>query len=431
MIRNRRVADRLRTGALAAAAVTLVSLIVAYPSQAFGASLAGLTVWWEYVFPALLPFFILSELLLGFGVVHAAGAFLSPAMRALFRLPGAGGWALAVSFAAGFPSGAKAAADLRREGAVTRAEGDRLLAVSHLCSPIFLVSVVAVGFAGRPDIGLPLAAIHLVSALAAGALLSRLPFGTEAAGAPPGDEPERPGPADAPRGGFARSAASLASAMADAHRKDGRPLGRLLGDAVTGSVQALLAIGGLMIVFSVLLQLLSAVGVAGALRAGIQTAFVPLGMPAALAEGAFAGLFEVHLGAYALLSGGELTVWSAALVSAAVAWGGLSVHAQVGSFLAGTDLRYAPFLIGRLAHAALAALVAFALWRPLLRWFGGDAPAFAPGAAVGAAPAPTPIGDALPYLLSSLQALGVFLAALAFLAAAVRLWRRAAPAVRR
>lgn len=43
------------------------------------------------MFPALLPFLIITELLRGMGVLHGLGALMEPLLRALLRLPGAGG----------------------------------------------------------------------------------------------------------------------------------------------------------------------------------------------------------------------------------------------------------------------------------------------------------------------------------------------------
>ena len=54
--------------------VLMTICVVMYSEQAFKAAVDGLRVWWEIVFPALLPFFILAELLMGLGVVHGMGA---------------------------------------------------------------------------------------------------------------------------------------------------------------------------------------------------------------------------------------------------------------------------------------------------------------------------------------------------------------------
>jgi sporulation integral membrane protein YlbJ len=413
--------SRIHTGLFGVTAVSLVAMIIAFPDQAFAASLSGLTVWWEYVFPALLPFFILSELLLGFGVVHALGLLLEPLMRLLFRLPGAGGWAVAMSVTAGFPSGAKAAADLRRDGTISRDEGDRLLALSHLCSPIFVTSVIAVGFLKTPELGLPLVVVHLISALITGLLVGRLLF------RPSMEEQAEAQALDQQRHGSAkpRGFVKLAAVMADAHRKDGRPLGRLLGDAVGTAVQSLLVIGGFMIVFSVLVRLLSIIGLTDGMRWLLQAALLPWGMPAHLAEGAVTALFEVHLGAYAISQSGDVTVWGAAMLSAVIAWGGLSIHAQVKSLISGTDLRYAPFLFARLLHAFVSILVTFALWNTMQRWFSGSAPAFAGSGQGGALPAGEQAWSFWPQWLASAQLLGIFLLTALTLSALLYGFRRA------
>ena len=76
--------------------------------------LFGLNIWWEVVFPSLLPFFIIAELLISIGVVKFIGVILEPLMRPLFRAPGIGGFVWAMGMASGFPAGAKLSARLRK-----------------------------------------------------------------------------------------------------------------------------------------------------------------------------------------------------------------------------------------------------------------------------------------------------------------------------
>ncbi|MDF2719503.1 MAG: ylbJ1 [Paenibacillus sp.] len=88
----------------------------------------------------LVLFLMLSEMMSGFGAVRGLGTMLEPLMRLLFRLPGHGGWAIAVGAVTGMPAGAEAAGKLRRENLVSREEGERLLALSHyrIAAPGFL-----------------------------------------------------------------------------------------------------------------------------------------------------------------------------------------------------------------------------------------------------------------------------------------------------
>src|SRR5690625_938674 len=83
-----------------------VSLII-FPEDSFNSSLRGLHTWWEVVFPSLLPFFIMAELLIGFGVVQFIGILFQPIMRPIFNVPGVGSFAWIVGMASGYPSGAK------------------------------------------------------------------------------------------------------------------------------------------------------------------------------------------------------------------------------------------------------------------------------------------------------------------------------------
>lgn len=104
-------------------ALLLVACLVVYPQAVFMASQRGLKAWWEIVFPALLPFFIGTELLIGFGVVRFMGVLLEPVMRPLFNLPGAASFVVAVGFTSGFPIGSAITAQLR--GGRTGLQGGR------------------------------------------------------------------------------------------------------------------------------------------------------------------------------------------------------------------------------------------------------------------------------------------------------------------
>lgn len=70
--------NRTLTIILAIVVIALTLALVVYPEQGFNAGVHGMKIFWDVVFPSLLPFFILSEVMLGLGVVHALGSFLNP-----------------------------------------------------------------------------------------------------------------------------------------------------------------------------------------------------------------------------------------------------------------------------------------------------------------------------------------------------------------
>src|SRR3984893_18367908 len=96
----------LRFGMLemvAASALLCLYMLIRYPEPGFKAAIQGRGIWWDILFPALFPFLVISELMLGFGIVDFLGTLLDPLMRPLFRLPGIGGFVVAMGFASGYP----------------------------------------------------------------------------------------------------------------------------------------------------------------------------------------------------------------------------------------------------------------------------------------------------------------------------------------
>lgn len=96
--------------------------------------------------PFPFAFFILSELLIGFGVVRFVGLLLEPFMRPVFRVPGVGGFVLAMGMASGNPAGAKLTSRLRQERQISRVEAERLASFTNSSNPLFIFGAVAVGF---------------------------------------------------------------------------------------------------------------------------------------------------------------------------------------------------------------------------------------------------------------------------------------------
>src|SRR5699024_2786605 len=147
-----------------------VSLII-FPSQALEASIRVLNMWWEIVFPYLLPFFITSELLISFGVVHFLVVLFDSIMRPLFKVPGVGSFGWIMGMASGYPTGAKIAVRLREEGQVTKQEAERLISFTNASSPLFLFGAVSIGFFHDTKLGLLFAITHYLGNVCVGLIM--------------------------------------------------------------------------------------------------------------------------------------------------------------------------------------------------------------------------------------------------------------------
>ncbi|HHX87954.1 MAG TPA: sporulation integral membrane protein YlbJ, partial [Firmicutes bacterium] len=331
--------------------------MVVFPKDAFEAAVSGLDIWWNIVFPALLPFFVISQVLIGLGVVHMMGIFLEPVMRPLFNVPGTGSFVMAMGLASGFPIGAILTAELRSRSLCSRVEAERLVSFTNTADPLFMFGAVAVGMLHYPRAGLIITASHYLSSIALG-LIMRFYRRNEASSG-------EPFPC---RGRIVQRACT---ALLQAREKDGRPLGQLMGDAIRESVNTLLLIGGFIILFSVIIRILGVMGAIGVLSDYLTVYVEALGLNPDLTPALLSGFFEIDLGCQytALLTQVPITEKIIAC-GVIIAWSGLSVHAQVASINTGTDIRIFPFIIARVIHAILAGTCSALLLGPGQRWLG-------------------------------------------------------------
>ena len=328
---------RLSVGRLVLAVLTLafVIAIATRPRTAFEGALAGMDTWWNIVVPALLPFFIVSELVLGLGLARFAGVLLEPVMRPAFRLPGSASFAVAVGYSSGYPVGASFTARLRSQGLCTRAEAEHLLTFVNNASPLFILVAVSVGMFQNPALGPFLLLVHYLSNLTLGLVFRAYRR----------RERGRPLPAaDLWKRAFQQFAV-----------EDDRHPGQILGDAVKTAVGRLLVIGGFVILFAVIVTILSSLGLLQLLAAFLGWVLQPLGVQPDLFLPLATGVFEMTLGIRMVSESAAPLIQQLIGVQLILAWSGLSIQAQVAAFVSGTDIRLTPYFLGRLAHAALAA----------------------------------------------------------------------------
>jgi sporulation integral membrane protein YlbJ len=356
--------SQLKSVIFASVSILIAMMLVLYPEQAFKSSLRGLIIWWDVVFPALLPFFITAEMMMGFGVVHFLGVLLEPLMRPIFRVPGAGAFVMVVGLISGNPMGAKLTAHLREQKLISREEGERLICFTSTAGPLFIFGAVAVGFFENESIGIILAIAHYSSSIIIGFLMRYYQS----------DAPPSPSVA-------IKSSFILWRALREMHQArltDSRPLGRLVGEAVTSAIQTLLLIGGFIIVFSVLVNLIDHIGFMLVLAKMAANLFQSLSIPTILAHPWIAGLFEMTLGSQmtSATSNSVPLLYKLIIVSMIIGWNGLSIHAQVVSMLSKTDIRYFPYFFAKILHGFIAAIITLLLYHPLQPYFH-DVPTFA------------------------------------------------------
>lgn len=344
---------RLGTLTLGLLALALTLALVVFSDAGYRSAVGGLKLFLDVVLPSLLPFFLLSDLLMSLGVVHFLGECFEPVMRPVFNVPGIGSFVFSMGLAAGYPMDAVLTAKFRRQNLCSRVEGERLLAFTNSADPLFIFGAVAVAMFHDPALGAAIAFGHYLGALTVGVLFRFHGRGQ-------GEAAREPSPL---RAGRRKGLVSRAAdAAIDAHDRDGRSLVQVLNDAIRDSARTLVTIAAFMMLFAVLLRVMEVTHAIVLLNIPVRLILGGFGLPASLTHAAVTGLFEIDLGTAAAAAAHAPLVAKVVVAGAIIAWSGFSVHAQVLSVLSGTDLRMGPYYVARVLHAVIAgALTAVAM----------------------------------------------------------------------
>ncbi|MEG6584095.1 sporulation integral membrane protein YlbJ [Dendrosporobacter sp. 1207_IL3150] len=350
--RGKRYQSRLQTYLMAFCTVFITIAMVEFPKEAFDSAIVGLNLWWNVVFPSLLPFFIVSEILMGVGVVHFIGVLLEPLMRPVFNVPGVGAFAMSMGLASGYPMDAVITCKFRKNQLCSAVEAERLLSFTNTADPLFMFGAVAVGMFGMPEIGATIAIAHYVASFIVGVLFR---FHGRHRDTKPSEQTSQSG---------GNIVVRAFRAMFDARQEDRRSFGQLLGDSVKNSMNTILLIGGFIILFSVFLRILSVVGITGYLDTLFAVLLSSFGISTSLAPALVSGLFEIDLGALAASQANAPLTEKVMIASAIIAWSGLSVHGQVASIVIESGIRMTPYMVARVLHAIFAAILTAVLMGP-------------------------------------------------------------------
>ncbi len=119
-------------------------LILIFPQAAVTGAGKGLLLWFRVVLPTLLPFIIISNLLIQTHAVHYIGKVTGPLFCRLFHVSEYGSFAVLTGFMCGYPMGSKVTGDLLRCGKISHSEGKYLLSFCNNTSPMFIISYVLI-----------------------------------------------------------------------------------------------------------------------------------------------------------------------------------------------------------------------------------------------------------------------------------------------
>lgn len=102
----------------------------------------GLVLWYMQVLPTLLPFSILSNILIYSNYLSYMTRYLAPVIRFFLPVSETGSFVILSGFLFGFPMGSRNCAELLKAGRLSKEEAEILLVVTNNISPVFISSYI-------------------------------------------------------------------------------------------------------------------------------------------------------------------------------------------------------------------------------------------------------------------------------------------------
>lgn len=105
-------------------------------------ALMGLQLWFDKMIPALLPFMILSGIMIRMNLTKIFSKAVYPFIRPLYHVSENVCYAMIMGFLCGFPMGAKTVSDLLKREMISSREAEFLLAFCNNIGPVYFCSFV-------------------------------------------------------------------------------------------------------------------------------------------------------------------------------------------------------------------------------------------------------------------------------------------------
>ena len=289
--------------------------MLSFPQTVFTGASYGLVLWFRHVLPTLLPYLILINVLICTPALHwicrITSTFLCPLLSTSYY----GTFAVLTGFLCGYPMGAKTASDLLDTQKISRSEASYLLSFCNNTSPAFILSYVVAQNMKERNLCIPFFLILTFTPLMLSfifRLFYRLP---ESSCSFPQVTP----------GSFSNPSESISDSFLDR--------------CILNAFESVTKVGGYMMMFSVLIQLLASV------------------LPNTIFSLLLYSSLEISTGIRLLFSSALYTTEKIILCAFLTSFGGWCCIAQTYSMISSSQLPILPYITAKLVTALVTSLL--------------------------------------------------------------------------
>ncbi len=302
--------------------ILFLAAMLLFPAASFTGAKSGLLLWFHNVLPNLLPFIILSNLMVRLNITRQISKIFHPILGKLFKISCEGCYPIVIGFLSGIPMGAKSTADLVSENKVSVKEGQFLFSMCNNASPMFIIGYISITQLKVPNINYALFCIIYGSAVISSILYRYLLLRSEK--------------------GANKGVLHITSLSSNVTLTPHKSLSfDLVDNSIMNGFEIVTKIGGYIILFSILSQIIKEIG-----------------SEASLIKAVLMGIFEITTGINQICNANMNINTKIVLVSVITSFGGLSGIAQTKSVLGDTRLSITSYIIVKLISAVLSLLLA-------------------------------------------------------------------------
>ena len=289
--------------------------MLSFPQTVFSGASYGLLLWFRHVLPTLLPYMVLINILIRTPALHWICHITSPFLCPLLGTSYYGTFAVLTGFLCGYPMGAKTASDLLDTQKISRSEASYLLSFCNNTSPAFILSYVVAQNMKERNLCIPFFLILTFTPLMLSfifRLFYRLP---ESSCSFPQVTP----------GSFSNPSESISDSFLDR--------------CILNAFESVTKVGGYMMMFSVLIQLLASV------------------LPNTIFSLLLYSSLEISTGIRLLFSSALYTTEKIILCAFLTSFGGWCCIAQTYSMISSSQLPILPYITAKLVTALVTSLL--------------------------------------------------------------------------
>lgn len=303
----------------------LIILFVINMDSSINAALEGANLVVKAILPTIFPFTVICNMLIAFDGISLYSKIMGPLFCKPLGLSKACSFPIAASFLCGYPLGAKFSSDLYNMGYIKRTEYKRLLNIASNAGPIFLIGAVGSAMLSSPIYGYILLIANYISIIIVGFLTKKKINNTN----------------------FSKATLPL--------YKEKR-FGVVLKESIESGVSTTLNIAAFVIIFSVIIGIIKD-------NAYINIAFNNLesflNLPLDSIYSLFLGSIEFTNGCKLIASSALSINLKLSMISFICSFSGLSILAQVSSFISKDNISMAKYTFWKLIQGILSFIITF------------------------------------------------------------------------